>query len=89
VTCQVSATLPLPQVNVAPVSGRADSSPRSRPLMVGGIVEDAAVFDRASLMQDRCYSGPTLVEEPTATTLVLPGQRLSVDRFGSLVIEEA
>ena len=89
VTCQVSATLPLPPVNVAPVSGRANSSRRSRPLMVGGIVEDAVVFDRASLMQDRCYSGPALVEEPTATTLILPGQKLSVDRFGSLVIEEA
>jgi N-methylhydantoinase A len=63
VTCQVSATLPLPPVNVAPVSGRANSSRRSRPLMVGGIVEDAVVFDRASLMQDRCYSGPALTAD--------------------------
>jgi N-methylhydantoinase A len=57
--------------------------------MVGGIVEDAPVFDRASLTRDRSYSGPALVEEPTATTLVLPGQRLNVDPFGSLAIEEA
>ncbi len=56
VTCQVSATRPSPAVNVAPTSGQADLSRGSRPLMVGGIVEDAAVFDRSSLTQ----AGPTL-----------------------------
>ena len=88
VTCQVSARGPLASVNIAPALGKADPPRGTRPLIVGGIVEEAPVFDRASLTQEQSYSGPALVEEPTATTLVLPGQRLNVDPFGSLVIEE-
>jgi N-methylhydantoinase A/oxoprolinase/acetone carboxylase beta subunit len=34
-------------------------------------------------------AGPVLIEEATATTMVLPGQRASIDRFGLVVIEEA
>jgi len=33
-------------------------------------------------------SGPLIVEEPAATTVVFPGQRLSVDEYGFLHIEE-
>jgi N-methylhydantoinase A len=89
VTCQVSARGPSAAVNIAPALGKVGPPRGSRPLIIEGIVEDAPVFDRASLTPDQSYSGPALVEEPTATTLVLPGQRLSVDPFGSLVIEEA
>jgi N-methylhydantoinase A len=89
VTCQVSARGPAAAVNIAPALGKAAPPRRSRPLIIEGFVEDAPVFDRASLLPGQSYPGPALVEEPTATTLVLQGQRLSVDAFGSLVIEEA
>lgn len=88
VTCQVSATMPLPAM--APIRGasRNEASPISRPLLIGGVVHDALVLDRASLSPELSYDGPVLVEEPTATTLVLPGQRCRADKFGNLVIEE-
>ena len=49
----------------------------------------AEVYDRDLLPPGTMLPGPVLVEEPTATTLVLPGQTASVDRFGLLLIEEA
>jgi N-methylhydantoinase A/oxoprolinase/acetone carboxylase beta subunit len=30
-----------------------------------------------------------VIEEPTSTTIVLPGQRVRADELGNLVIEEA
>ena len=89
VTCEVSARGPSAAVNIKPALGEADPPRGSRPLIIEGIVEDAPVFDRASLTPDQSYAGPALIEEPTATTLVLPGQRVKVDALGSLVIEEA
>jgi N-methylhydantoinase A len=49
----------------------------------------ATVYDRDRLPAGASFSGPALIEEATATTAVLPGQRVSVDRFGLLLIEEA
>ena len=31
--------------------------------------------------------GPLVVEEPTTATVVCPGQRLSGDRYGNLIVE--
>ena len=49
----------------------------------------ANVYDRDRLPSGTVLDGPVLIEEPTATTLVLAGQRATVDRFGLVVIEEA
>ena len=88
VTCQVSATLPPPAMARIDSGGRSEVSPASRPLLTGGLIYDALVLDRASLSPELSYAGPALVEEPTATTLVLPGQHCRADAFGNLVIEE-
>ena len=48
---------------------------------------EAAVLSRADL-DARRISGPCVVEEVAATTLVLPGQAVSRDELGNLVIEE-
>jgi N-methylhydantoinase A len=52
-------------------------------------VTRADVYDRDLLPSGTVLEGPVLIEEATATTLVLPEQRVSVDRFGLLSIEEA
>jgi N-methylhydantoinase A len=49
----------------------------------------ADVYDRDRLPPGAMLPGPALIEEPTTTTLVLPGQNASIDRFGLLLIEEA
>jgi N-methylhydantoinase A len=52
-------------------------------------VTRAEVYDRNLLPPGAVLDGPVLIEEATATTLVLPQQRVSVDCFGLLLIEEA
>jgi N-methylhydantoinase A len=46
------------------------------------------IYERDLLPIGARLSGPLIVEEPAATTVVLPGQRLSKDEFGFLHIEE-
>jgi N-methylhydantoinase A len=45
-------------------------------------------YERDRLPVGATLSGPLIVEEPAATTVVFPGQRLSVDEYGFLHIEE-
>jgi N-methylhydantoinase A len=53
-----------------------------------GGAERAQVYDRERLPPGAVLDGPVLIEEPTATTMVLPGQRATIDRFGLVAIEE-
>jgi N-methylhydantoinase A len=45
-------------------------------------------YERDLLPAGATLSGPVIIEEPAATTVVFPGQRLSVDEYGFLHIEE-
>lgn len=47
----------------------------------------ATVYERSSLSVGDKVSGPALVEEQTSITVVNPGQRLSVDGYGNLIID--
>jgi N-methylhydantoinase A len=49
-------------------------------------VHQTLVYEREQLPIGFTGAGPLIVEEPAATTLVHPGQRLEVDRLGNLVI---
>jgi N-methylhydantoinase A len=49
-------------------------------------LHEAAIYQRELLPVGFCARGPLIVEEESATTLVHPGQELSVDAFGNLVI---
>jgi N-methylhydantoinase A len=53
----------------------------------GGVTQ-VPVLGRAELDGGGAVSGPCLVEEPAATTLVLPRQAVRHDSLGNLVIEE-
>jgi N-methylhydantoinase A len=64
-------------------------APREVDLDVHGGVERARVVDRDSLEPGRVLDGPCIVQEPTSTTVALPGQRVIADRLGNLVIDEA
>ncbi len=44
------------------------------------------IYDRDSLPTGAEFDGPAIVEEATATTLVLPNQRLRVDDYGNCFI---
>jgi N-methylhydantoinase B len=50
---------------------------------------ECAVYDRARLRPGDDEAGPAIVEEFGATTVVFPGQRVVVDRFGNLLLTRA
>jgi N-methylhydantoinase A len=94
VTYRLSAIADVPRAKFRPLApdGRAvDAALKGRrPVDFG---EDgrheARVFERELLPPGAALDGPLVVEEPTSTTLVHPGQRLTVDAFGFLHIREA
>lgn len=60
-----------------------------RPVYFGadnGGYHASQVYERSRLPSNCQVPGPAVIEEMTATTLVLPGQTVSVDRFGNLVM---
>ena len=46
-------------------------------------------YDRDALKSGNCIVGPALIEEHASTTVLLPGDSMTVDEFGNLVIEVA
>ena len=47
---------------------------------------DTKTFARAALLAGNAIEGPALIEEHASTTVVLPGDRLTVDPYGNLMI---
>lgn len=45
------------------------------------------IYDRAKLGRGHELNGPAIIEEQSASTVLMDGQRLSVDAFGNLIIE--
>ena len=71
-------------------AGSSGADPKSsRPVNFGEEGEhEARVYERASLPAHFEAEGPLIVEEPSANTVVLPGQRMRVDDHGFLRIAE-
>ncbi|MDO7485153.1 hypothetical protein Q5O89_02830 [Peribacillus frigoritolerans] len=45
------------------------------------------VYERTKLARGHELSGPAIVEEQSASTVIMEGQKLSVDAYGNLIIE--
>ena len=54
----------------------------------GGFVA-CAVYDRAALRAGNCISGPAIIEQMDATTLVLPGMVARVEPYLNVILEQA
>jgi N-methylhydantoinase A len=61
--------------------------PASRPVYFEGKFRDTPVFARALLGAGFQLDGPAIVEEFGSTTVVFPGQHLTVDPHGVLIIK--
>jgi N-methylhydantoinase A len=48
---------------------------------------DAIVYDRAKLLHGNRINGPAIIEEAASTTVVEPGDSVTVNAFGHLVME--
>jgi N-methylhydantoinase A len=92
VTFHLSAEIDAPSIGMSEISsaGSLEDAVIARRELHAGEHEAvvATVYDRDRLPR-ASFVGPALIEEATATTAVLPGQRVRVDRFGLLLIEEA
>ncbi len=58
----------------------------ARPVVFDGRPHDCPVYDRAGFRPGDLVAGPAVVEEYGATTVVFPGQRVEVDRFGNMIL---
>ena len=58
---------------------------RARHTESGGEFE-WTIYERDRLLAGNVLKGPAIVEEPSTTTLVAPGQRLEVDELGNMVV---
>jgi N-methylhydantoinase A len=65
------------------------SAPKSRrPVHFGRGhgAHDTPVFERAALAAGARVNGPAIIEEPAATTVLLPGHEAAVDAYGNILI---
>src|SRR5262252_7696218 len=60
-----------------------------RPVYLDGKFHPTPTYARAALTAGNRISGPALIEEHAATTVLLPGDRLEVDGYGHLMIKVA
>jgi N-methylhydantoinase A len=89
VTLRVAATGRVRRFTLPPLRARraARARPRRRPVFFAGRGWIACpCLDRASLAPGAVLRGPVVVEQLDSTTVMRPGQRARVDRFGNLVI---
>jgi N-methylhydantoinase A len=84
----VTGHMPKPAASTA-AAGRSDVQPARRPVYFSAAIgwRDTPVHARDSLAAGTRIDGPALIEEYASTTVMLPGDRLTVDTFGNLVIE--
>ncbi len=67
---------------------RADAvKAKRRVLFDAGEVSAAAIYDRERLEVGAFFPGPAIVEQFDATTVVPPGWRALVDRYGNLILQ--
>ncbi len=84
------AAVPKPKPSPVPARGTAEDALKGRRLVDFDELgrRQACVYERARLGAQAAVKGPAIIEEPAASTVVLPGQTARVDEGGALVIEE-
>ena len=60
-----------------------------RKVWFDGRFRDTPTYRRAELLSGNRISGPALVEEHASTTVLMPGDRMTVDDYGNLTIRVA
>ena len=94
VTYRVRAVGALDKPRQPLLAGSDDSSTavrgnrRARHTESGG-VREWTIYERDLLGAGSVLEGPAIVEEPSTTTLVAPGQRLEVDQLGNMMVTRA
>jgi N-methylhydantoinase A len=75
--------LSFPEVGGAEEAAKPTSR---RPVWFADGWVDTPVYARADLLEGHAIAGPALVEESASVTVLDPGKKLTVDRYGNLLI---
>jgi N-methylhydantoinase A len=68
-------------------SAKAAATPVSRrPVWFASDWVETPVYARVDLLQGHAVSGPALIEESASVTVLDPGKKITVDRYGNLLI---
>jgi N-methylhydantoinase A len=68
-------------------SAKAAATPVSRrPVWFASGWVETPVYARVDLLQGHAVSGPALIEESASVTVLDPGKKIAVDRYGNLLI---
>jgi N-methylhydantoinase A len=77
----------LPEIPAGSATPTQEARKGTRTVAFAGLGDlEAEVFDRAALLANNVIDGPAVIEEPAATTIVEPGDRVNVNQYGHLVI---
>lgn len=86
---RLRASGPTPQLTVrqAGIGGQeGDAKKGTRQTFFAGEWLEAGIYDRYSLRPGQVVAGPAIIEEHEATTIVPPGDRVTIDETGNLRI---
>jgi N-methylhydantoinase A/oxoprolinase/acetone carboxylase beta subunit len=96
VSYRLRVRVAVPKYQPQPLPAGAASSPQPasikgarRVSFDAGKALDATIYDRDKLSVGVTFSGPAIVEQFDATTVVPPGWHAFVDRYGNLILERA
>jgi N-methylhydantoinase A len=59
----------------------------SRQVFLGGRFIKCPIYERSELLWGNTIPGPAIIEEPQHTTIIMPGQTMTVDKWGNLIID--
>jgi N-methylhydantoinase A len=88
VTLRLRARLVSPKVPAAVRSVGSRTKAERRPVLFAGRTVGTPVYERAGIVGQKTYSGPAIVVEHGATTVVPPGFTFRLDGSGSLAIKK-
>jgi N-methylhydantoinase A len=86
VSVKVAASLPDPGA-YEPSRDAGDALLGTREVLFEEGRLETKIYRRLAMTVDESVEGPAIIEEPSSTTVVHPGQRATIDRFGNLIID--
>jgi N-methylhydantoinase A len=87
---RTSCVLPITKAKYKRLPGRKTGKPTGTPRRLSYMPEaeaDAVEYERGDLYFGDTITGPAIIREPMATTMVCAGQKASIGRFGEIHIE--
>jgi 5-oxoprolinase (ATP-hydrolysing)/N-methylhydantoinase A len=89
VSFRVRCRGPLPRLSLTEAGGRSTGAAQkgTRAAWFDGGFVDTPVYDRYALAPGAHIAGPAIIEEREATTIIPPGDSVTVDATGTLAID--